>query len=133
MSSLSSRRHRTANRPAWSGLAVVVEALTLLLALVVSLTILTQLFASAALRARDGQRLAAAVACATNAAERFAADPAHAEGEAREGDLTVSCAVSTEPTDCGTLYRALIRVSPHDSEDVVFELVTARYVREVAR
>lgn len=131
MSSISTRTQHTGIRPAWSGLAVVVEALFLLAFLVGSLTILTQLFAAASVHAREGEQLAEAVAYATNAAEHFAADPSHAEGVTQEDDLTISCTVRAEQTARGTLYRAIIRVTTHDTQREVYTLSTARYEREV--
>ena len=82
----SSRTSHT--RPAWSGMALVVEAMVLLLVLVGSLAVITQLFATASARAQSGRKLAQAVALATTEAERFAADPANSEGTFTEDDLS---------------------------------------------
>ena len=129
---LAAARRDSPNRPAWSGMAVVVEAMVLLLFLVGSLAIVTQLFASSALRAREGQQLAAADAAATNAAERFSADPAAADGVTTEGDLEVACAVTDEALASGTLYHATITVLADDAEPPLYVLETSRYVQEVS-
>ena len=49
----STRTSRT--RPAWSGMAVMVEAMVLLFFLVTSLAIITRLFAAASTYAREGE------------------------------------------------------------------------------
>lgn len=134
MSTLSnaSRGHaRTHSRPAWSGLAVVVEAITLLLFLVWSLSIVTQLFAAAAARGEQGSDLATAVSLATSTAERFAASPADAEGTTTQDGLTVACAVEPESMGSGTLYHATIEVFAPNQSEPVYTLTTARYQRQV--
>ena len=125
-------RSQAQARPAWSGLAIVVEAIVLLLFLVGSLAVLTQLFASAAARGRQGRDLAAAVSLATTTAERFAADPATAEGTSTEDGLIVVCDVEPEKRAAGTLYHATVTVLAEGSDEPIYVLATARYQREVA-
>lgn len=129
----SSRTSHT--RPAWSGMALVVEAMLLLLVLVGSLAVVTQLFAAASTRAQSGRKLAQAVALATTEAERFAADPANAEGTFTEDDLTVLCTVTSETSETGTLYHASIDVrdtaAGRGDEEPIYTLTTTRYQREV--
>ena len=133
---LPSATRTTDTRPAWSGMAVLMEAMILLLFLVGSLAVMTQLFAASALRAREGEQLAQAVALATDAAERFAADPATAPASSTEGDLVVACDVTSEPTDAGTLYHATITVTDagaqNASEAPLYTLATTRYVEGVS-
>ena len=119
------------SRPTWSGMAVVVEAMFLLVFLVASLAVIMQVFAASTLRAQEGRHLAEAVACATSAAERFAADPAAAGGTTTEGDLEVVCDVTSEQTAAGTLYHATITVLDENAEPPVYVLETSRYEREV--
>lgn len=114
-------------RPAWSSLALVVEAMLLTLFLVASLSILTGLFSAAAGRATEGRELAQAVSLATSAAEQFAASPADVAGTTEEDGLTVTCEVEEEPTAAGTLYRATITVLTEDGDEPVYVLETSRY------
>lgn len=115
----------------WTGMAVVVESIVLLVFLIVSLTVILQLFGAATAQTREGERLALAVSAATSTAERFASDPTAADGISTQGELTVSCQVSDEQTAAGTLYHATITVYDPNFEKPVYELVTARYVSEV--
>lgn len=118
---------------AWTGMAVTVEAMVLLVFLIGSLAVILQLFAAATIQTQEGRRLANAVAAATSTAERFASDPEAADGVTTHGELTVSCVVSDEQTAAGTLYQATITVYDPNFDKPVYELVTARYVSEVAR
>ena len=128
---LPSVSRTTESRPAWSGMAIVVEGMFLLLFLIGSLAIIMQVFAAATTRAQYGRHLAEAVAYATSTAERFAADPTSAEGTTNEGDLEVVCDVTSEQTAAGTLYHATITVFEDSAEYPVYVLKTARYEREV--
>ena len=117
-------------RPAWSGMAVLVEAMLVLAFLIASLAVVTQLFAKAAMRASEGEQLAQAVALATTTAERFAADPTGAEGSFAEGDLLVTCDVEATPAAAGTLFDATISVFAADdatSGQPVYVLATSCY------
>lgn len=118
-------------RPSWAGMAMVVESMLLLIFLIGSLAIIIQLFAKATVRAKEGERLAEAVAYATSAAERFASDPLTAEGTTTYDDLLVVCEVGENPTRTGTLYQATITVMASDATEPVYELTTSRYLREV--
>lgn len=115
-------------RPAWSGMAVVVEAMVMLVFLIGSLAVLTQLFATASLRAREAHDLAAAVSVATSAAERFAADPERAEGTTQAEGLSVDCQVTSDETARGTIYHATITVRSERAAEPVYTLSTDRYV-----
>lgn len=132
---LPSSSRTSHDRPAWSGMALVIEAMVLLLFLAGSLAIITQLFAAASTRAQSGRKLAEAVALATTEAERFAADPANAEGTFTEGDLTILCNVTSETSETGTLYHATIDVrdtaSGHGDAEPIYTLTTTRYLQGV--
>lgn len=127
----AARERKVLESPAWSGLAIVVEAMVLMVFLVTSIAVLTQLFAASAVRAREGRELATAVSYATNTAERFAAEPASAAGSAQEGDLVVTCEVEEVPNGAGTLYEATITVTRKGSDEPIYVLNTSRYEREV--
>ena len=129
--SLPAGTRATHTRPAWSGMAMLVEAMLLLVFLMASLAIAMQLFAASSARAQQGRDLARAVAEATNVAERFAADPATAGGVTQADNLTVDCQVTDEQTARGTLYHATITVYGDDAQDPVYVLTTARYEQEV--
>ena len=116
-----------------SGLAMVVEAIVLVLFLAGSLAVLTQLFAAASMRSREGERLAQAISAATTCAERFAADPAGTSGTSTDDGLVVDCEVTPEQTDAGTLYHATITVFSDATEAPLYVLETARYESEGVR
>lgn len=118
--------------------AFVVETLILLVALVSSMGILTQLFSRSIAASQQSERLCQAVNVAENAAEEFAADPAGVaagkkvgRGVALKGrdGYRVSCETAQVKRSAGTLWRAHITVS--DSQDKVYSLDTSRYVSEV--
>lgn len=118
--------------PSWSGMAVVVEGMVLLLFLVTSLAIITQVFAAATVRGTEGRQLAEAVAAATNEAERFAADPQGDTGApTTEGDLRLEREVTSQPSASGTLYQATISVFGPDRQEPLYVLTTSRYLAEV--
>lgn len=103
------------SQPRWSGAAILVESMLLLVFLIASLAIFTQMFSASLERAEESRELTAAVAAASGAAERFAAHPSQASGETVVGDLRVVCDVQAEPHQVGTLYRADISVFRMDA------------------
>ena len=118
----SSRHTNTSERNA----GFLMEALLLLAFLIVALAIFAQLFAHASRMGERSRELNRAVLMATSAAEQFSADPTSAP-DGIEGDgLSLSCAVSPEPAENGTLYRATIRVTNESGEEV-YSLVSAKY------
>ncbi len=137
---LANHQRSRAGRPLWSGTAFLVEALLLLVFLAASLAVFAQLFAMAADKTAESDRLSRAVAAADNVAEQFAANP-HAISTVKEvDDLVVVCDVVDEPHDGGTLHKATITVYERSSAeatgsvstgDSVFSVSTARYESEV--
>lgn len=118
--------------------AFVVETLILLVALVSSMGVLTQLFSRSIAASQQSERLCQAVDVAENAAEEFAADPAGVaagkkvgRGVALKGrdGYKVSCETAQAKRNAGTLWRAHITVS--DSQGKVYSLDTSRYASEV--
>lgn len=118
--------------------AFVVETLILLVALVSSTGVLTQLFSRSIAASQQSERLCQAVNVAESAAEEFAADPAGVaagkkvgRGVALKGrdGYRVSCETAQVERSAGTLWRAHITVS--DSQGKVYSLDTSRYVSEV--
>ena len=124
------RRSSTSKPPSWTGLAAIVESMFLLLFVVASLAILIQLFVASTGRARQGHDLARAVSAATEMAEVFAQDPEASAGTETIEGLSVSCDVTSEEHEAGTLYHAHIQVQDPDGEGALYELTTARYVKE---
>ena len=137
---LANHQRSRPGRPLWSGTAFLVEALLLLVFLAASLAVFAQLFAMAADKTAESDRLSRAVAAADNAAEQFAANP-HAVSAVKEvDDLVVVCDVVDEPHDGGTLHKATITVYERNTADStgsvstgdsVFSVSTARYESEV--
>lgn len=134
----------------WTGLAFVVEALTLLFAIAVSMAVFTSLYAKAGKLAARSEDLTAAIQMAQSAAEEFSNDPAsvaagtpvglgYAAGEKNTDALAVTCTVDAQATGAGTLYRAHIVVveaagAGDDAANAaaeVFSLDASRYVSGV--
>ena len=107
---LPSERKVFVARSRWPGAAFLVEAMLLLVFIMASLALFTQLFAAATERAGESKALTDAVALASTTAERFAADPLAVPAEQTSGDLRVVCSVSPEARSGGTLYHAVISV-----------------------
>ncbi|NGM18055.1 hypothetical protein GMI70_08660 [Eggerthellaceae bacterium zg-893] len=119
---------RASDRTTWPGAAFVLEALLLLLFVTSALAVLLQLFAWAQLRGDDSAHLTEAVTIATNAAERFAQDPAGVQTSYEEGAYDVTCQVTPKKNAAGTLYSAHISVARDGG--VVYELDTANYMSD---
>jgi hypothetical protein len=128
---LPTHRPTTSARPGWASGAFIVESLLLLVFLIGSLAIFTQMFAAAAEQAAQGGTLSAAVAAVGNTAEQFAADPESVSTETHEGDLRVVSDVTQEAREGGTLYRATISAFDANNATPVYTVTTSRYVSEV--
>ena len=133
--------------PSWAASAFVIEAIVLLAFLIASSAVFVQLFSASLVRSQESGATAAAVAAATTVAERFAADPANAQGVTQVGDLVVTCETDSEKRVRGTLYHAHISVyqgadAPTDGTAVeehasgdraaVYAVSTAAYVSEAS-
>ena len=128
---LPAHRLTASARPGWASAAFIVESLLLLVFLIGSLAVFTQMFAAASEQASASSTLSAAVAAAGNTAERFAADPESVEAEAHVGDLRVVSDVTADERDGGTLYHATISVFEANDAQPVYTVTTSRYVSEV--
>ena len=124
----------------WSGAAFLVESMLLLVLLAVSMCVFVQVFGLSVQRSYEGEGLSRAIAAAESEAERFANDPASADGSADVGGMRVVCAVEEERQPHGILYRATIRVfdsmgavDADSGQEPVYEVATAKYVSEVER
>ena len=128
MSDLSENTSPFANaRTPWSSIAFIVESMLLLVFLVGSLAVLTQLFAISMNNSVQSRTLDAATIAATSIAEHFAADPTGVQETTQLGDLMVKCEVTQTAREGGILYNALISVYDTGSGAVVYELPTACY------
>jgi len=120
------RMHRTSG---FKNGAFIIEALILLIFLVLSIAVFTQLFAWSASQSTKSYDLQQAVLAATNTAEEFANDPTGVDELTTEGDLDVVCDVTPSDMPNGTLYSAHITVDKDGEE--LYSLDTKRYVRGV--
>lgn len=118
---------RAGERMAWSSVAFIVESMLLLVFLVGSLAVLTQLFALSLSRSVESRTLDAATIAATSIAEHFAANPNDVQETTQLGDLIVKCDVTPEQRQAGMLYHATISVVDVGSGEVVYEMATARF------
>lgn len=128
---LNRRRRAAATKPTWSGVAFIIESMLLVVFLIASLSVFTQLFSSAVNNAEHSRSITAAVALASNSAERFAADPEEEAGETVSGNMRVVCDVTSEDRPAGTLYHATISVYNGPVAEPVYTIQTARYVSGV--
>lgn len=128
---LPARRVGRDATPRWSGSAVLVESMLLLVFLIASLAIFTQMFSASLVRAEESGELTTAVAAATEVAERFAADPVQAGGAQEVDGMRVVCDVQEEAHRAGTLYRADIAVYATDGNEPVYSITTSRFESEV--
>lgn len=127
-------------RPSWTTTAFLVEALILLVVLIASMAVFTQLFAHSTAIANHADRMTQAVIVAENAAEEFSSNPASvasgrevgegvAAGASAPDGLKVACEVESESASAGTLYTAHITVS--DDSEELYALDAKRYVSGV--
>jgi len=107
---LPTKRTSVVARTRWSGAAFLVEAMLLLVFIMASLAVFTQLFSTSAERAIESRDLTDAVAAASATAERFCADPLTVESETQVGGLRVICQVTPERRTGGVIYYATISV-----------------------
>ena len=128
---LPTHRPATSARPGWASGAFIVESLLLLVFLIGSLAIFTQMFAGAAEQATQSSMLSEAVAVAGSTAERFAADPQGIETETQDGDLRVVSNVTQDERDGGILYHATISVFTANGAEPIYTVTTSRYVSGV--
>lgn len=112
--SLPTQRTQTAYRSRWSGVAFLIEAMLLLVFVMASLAVFTQLFAESGERANQSKALTDAVAIASTTAERFAADPQGIDSRFEYEGLLVTCDVTSETRAGGTLWHADIAVYSAD-------------------
>lgn len=130
-----SSRRTSANlmRTSWASVAFIVESVLLLVFLVASLAVLTQVFVSSLNRSIESRTLDAATIAASSIAEHFAADPTDVSEETVLGDLRITCKVTEDLHAGGTLYRAHIDVfdaSESGGDALVYSLDTANYRTE---
>lgn len=123
--SAAEERRPTRQKAAWPGIAFIVEALLLLVFLAVCLAGFMRLFGESHRMAAESQQLEQALLLAQNRAEQFAADPAAAEGESVQGNLAVTCVVTPQETEGGTLYQAEITVRRTDAATASEDAATA--------
>ena len=113
-------------KPRRSSLAFIVESLVLLVFLIASLAVIMQVLAASANKATESRQLEQAVILASNAAERFSADPTGIEETTMVDGLALTCKVSETALAQGTRYEASITVFSENGE--IYRLNTARYV-----
>ena len=119
----------------WTSVAFIVESILLLVFLVGSLAVLTQVFTLSLNRSVESRTLDAATIAASTIAEHFAADPSDVVDEVKLGDLKITCQVTEEPRANGTMYLAHIDVydlTGSSGDAPVYSLDTARYRTEGA-
>ncbi len=116
-------------RVTWSSASFIVESILLLLFLVASLAVLTQVFSASLTRSVESRTLDAASIAATSIAEHFAADPTSVEEKTQLGDLLIKCEVTEENRPGGIMYHAKINVYDLSgyNDDAVYSVETSSY------
>ena len=128
------------SRSSWTGAAFLVESMLLLVFLIGSFAVFTQMFAKAIEQADESRAITVAVAAASNSAEQFAADPASADGTSQTvvDGMVVQRQVTVQKRDHGTFYTADIMVYKDASSftngtaEPLYTIRTARYVSGVS-
>lgn len=119
-------QHERIQRTQKHSRAFIVETIALFIFLVISLSIVCLLLFASADRARQSDDLEQAVTLASNAAERFSANPLDRNLSFMNGNLTVISQVTPQELSQGILYQANIVVSNDHAE--IYQLETSRYV-----
>lgn len=122
---------RASAGPSWSGVAFVVEAMLLLVFLIGSLALFTNLFASSVKHGNESRELTIAVAVASDTAERFATDPASVPETDKINDMIVKCDVTDDKRAGGVYHKAVITVYGEGAEPV-YSITTGVYESGVA-
>ncbi|MCH3968083.1 MAG: hypothetical protein PHR15_06080 [Atopobiaceae bacterium] len=112
--------------PHHTNAAFLVEVLVLFGFFLACSAIFVQILVRVTTLSASDLRLEEAMHLATNQAETFSADPTGSEGTTQSGDYQVTCDVTPEQTDQGTLYQADITVTDESGE--AWNLTTSRYV-----
>ena len=112
---LPSHRKEIAQHGRWPGAAFLIEALLLLVFVMASLAVLTQMFATASDHANRSRDLTDAVAATSTVAECFAAEPTSVPEKQSIGNMHVTCLVTIEHRAGGTLYSA--HICAYSNED----------------
>lgn len=128
------------SRSSWTGVAFIVESMLLLVFLIGSFAVFTQMFAKAIYQADESRTITAAVTAASNSAERFAANPASADASSQDivDGMVVVRQVTTQKRDHGTFYTADIMVYADAASyasgqaEPLYTIRTARYVSGVS-
>lgn len=130
------QRHLSSSmRTSWASVAFMVESVLLLVFLVASLAILTQVFSSSLNQSVESRTADAATIAASSIAEHFAADPTDFAEEVVLGDLRITTTVTDEPRAGGVMHRAHISVydiSATGKVDPVYEIDTSNYESEAS-
>ncbi len=109
--------------------ALLVEALVLMAVLCCCLVVMAQAFAVAADTSLAARDLTRASIVASDAAERFCADPAGVPVESSADGLAVTLERTQERRDAGILWHAVIEVRPEGQAggEPLCSLETARF------
>ena len=100
---LSGKHKQLATHGRWAGAAFLVEAMLLLVFVMASLAVLTQMFAVASEHAGKSRALTDAVTAVSVSAERFVAEPSAAPELSSGEGVFVTCKVVPEVREGGTL------------------------------
>lgn len=117
----------------WTSVAFIVESMLLLVFLIGSLAILTQVFSLSLNRSVESRTLDAATIAAGSIAEHFIANPEDVQEGTLLGDLRIECNTTEERHVDGTLYKATITVYDVELDKAIYTLDTSRYVSGEAK
>ena len=129
----SKRSHSKRGSTSWTSVAFIVESMLLLVFLIGSLAVLTQVFSTSLNRSVESRTLDAATIAAGSIAEHFIANPEDVQEETLLGDLRIECDTTEERHVGGTLYKATITVYDVTLDKAIYTLDTSRYVSGEAK
>lgn len=123
-------RATTRQRRTWHSMAFFVEAIILMIFLVATMAVFTNLLMGSQVRSAETRQLTNAIVATSNEAEAFAINP-HEGTTVTSGDgFTITCTAEATPGKGGTLYSAqLITTNAQGAE--IYRLSTSKYVSEV--
>lgn len=127
------QRNARISESSWHGMGFLIESMVLLAFVALAIAVFFRLFAYAKTTSTSNIALSQAVVYASNTAELFSSDPQSMEGYAKaEEGYYVTCNVTSENTESGTMYHANITVSNQETGEDIYSIATSKFDSEVS-
>ena len=124
-------RNSSQTRQPWHGVAFLVEAIILMMFLVATMAVFTNLLMGSQALSSNTHELTAAIVATANEAESFATHPSEGGTTATRDGFTITCTTEAIPQAGGMLYVAHL-VTENAAGQEVYQLTTSKYVSEVS-